>query len=188
MTIRRTHRGTRRRQLYGACGLIITGLAFAGGLAIAGFAAGIRINTTPSEAIGLWQIVPLASPLRPGQRVFICLPPNALVEEARERGYLRSGLCPGGVGPLIKSVVAVGGQEIKVTDRLLIDGIPLPHSKILTTDGKGRLLQHDRGGIVPAGAVYLHSAFKLSWDSRYFGAVPKSGVLGLARKVLTYAP
>lgn len=73
MTLGRTQLGARDRQLRGANGLIITGLAFAGGLAIAGFAAGIRINTTPSEAIGLWQIIPLASALRPGQRVF-CLP------------------------------------------------------------------------------------------------------------------
>lgn len=98
------------------------------------------------------------------------------------------GYALGGVGPLIKTVVALEGHEIEVTDRQLIDGIPLAHSTILTTAGEGRLLQHDRSGIVPAGAVYLYSSFNGSWDSRYFGAVPQSGVLGLARKVLTYAP
>jgi type IV secretory pathway protease TraF len=42
--------------------------------------------------------------------------------------------------------------------------------------------------MVRAGEVYLHSDFIGSWDSRYFGPVPVSGVLGLAQEVLTYAP
>jgi conjugative transfer signal peptidase TraF len=153
-----------------------------------GWIGGLRLNTTASEPLGLWRIVPLTSPARVGQMVFICPPDNNVMREALRRGYLRAGLCPGGFGPLIKTVVAVAGQHVDVTDHVAVDGVRVAGSRIVERDGQGRALRHDRSGIVPPGAVYLYSGFVGSWDSRYFGPVPDSGVLGLAQEVLTYAP
>jgi type IV secretory pathway protease TraF len=45
-----------------------------------------------------------------------------------------------------------------------------------------------RGGTVEADALFLHSDFVGSYDSRYFGPLPAEGVLGLAQEVLTFAP
>lgn len=177
-----------QRQRGRAWALILIGFAVSLVLLAVGFFGAMRINTTASGAIGLWRIMPLTSRLQVGQSVFVCLPQGKVMDEARRRGYLRPGLCPGGVGPLIKTVVAVGGQKVEVTDQLSIDGIRLPHSQLLKVDGQGRPLHHDRGGVVPDGTIYLHSPFRASWDSRYFGAVPQSGVLGLAEEILTYAP
>ncbi|MDK1376396.1 MULTISPECIES: conjugative transfer signal peptidase TraF [unclassified Sinorhizobium] len=157
-------------------------------VALTGFLGGYRINLTPSEPLGLWRIVPLDRPADIGDLVFICPPDAASTREARVRGYLRSGLCPGGVAPLIKTVVAVGGQRIGIAAAVTIDGRMLPTSTLAEKDGKGRPLTPFSGGVVPRGQVYLHSAFAASFDSRYFGPVPASGVLGLARGVLTYAP
>lgn len=154
----------------------------------AGWIGGLRLNTTASEPLGLWRVVPLSSPIRIGQMVFICPPDNDVMREALRRGYLRAGLCSGGFGPLIKTVVAVAGQHVDVTDHVAVDGVRVPGSRIVERDGQGRVLRHDRSGIVPSGAVYLHSGFVGSWDSRYFGPVPASGVLGLAQEILTYAP
>lgn len=154
----------------------------------AGWIGGLRINTTPSEPLGLWRIVPLNRLPRSGETVFVCPPDNAAMREARQRGYLRSGLCPGGFGPLIKTVIAVAGQRVDITDRVAIDGVPIPRSRIIEKDAQGRSLRHDQSGMVRPGEVYLHSDFIGSWDSRYFGPVPESGVLGLAQEVLTYAP
>jgi len=42
------------------------------------------------------------------------------------------------------------------------------------------------GGVVPSGYLFLHSSFASSYDSRYFGPVPATGLLGLARPVLTF--
>lgn len=167
--------------LFVAAGLLIV-------LFAAGWIGGLRINTTPSEPLGLWRIVPLTRSVLPGDTVFVCPPDNAAMREARQRGYLRRGLCPGGFAPLIKTVIAVAGQRVDVTDHIAIDGVPIPASRIIEKDGQGRSLRHDRSGIVPPGEVYLHSDFIGSWDSRYFGPVPESGVLGLAQEVLTYAP
>jgi conjugative transfer signal peptidase TraF len=180
--------GTMPRQRRRAC---VT-LSVAAGLLIVIFAAGrmggLRINTTPSEPLGLWRIVPLTRSVLPGETVFICPPDNTAMREARQRGYLRSGLCPGGFAPLIKTVIAVAGQRVDVTDCIAIDGVPIPGSRIIEKDAQGRSLRPDQSGMVRPGEVYLHSDFIGSWDSRYFGPVPESGVLGLAQEVLTYAP
>ncbi|USJ28453.1 conjugative transfer signal peptidase TraF [Ensifer adhaerens] len=152
---------------------------------IAGF-GGYRINLTPSEPLGLWRIVKLDRAAGIGDLVFICPPQTAATQEARSRGYLRSGLCRGGVAPLIKTIIAVAGQRVAIGIGVSVDGYPVAHSALQHRDGEGRPMTPFGGGIVPAGSVFLHSAFGSSYDSRYFGPVPASGVLGLAQQVLTY--
>ncbi|MBO0144744.1 conjugative transfer signal peptidase TraF [Agrobacterium sp. Ap1] len=154
----------------------------------AGFGAGIRINTTPSEPLGLWRIVQINRPVEIGDLVFVCMPDSTEREEGKSRGYLRWGICPGGTGPLIKEVVAMAGQQVAIDTSVSIDGVRLDRSLLVKRDGLGRPLRPYLGGIVPAGRVFLHSPFEGSWDSRYFGPVPVSGILGRAREVLTYAP
>ena len=149
---------------------------------------GLRLNTTPSEPLGLWRIVPLDRPAQVGDRLFVCLPRTAPFEEARRRGYLRFGLCPGWQGPLIKQVAARGGAHIAVGRSVTIDDVPLPNSTLRTRDGEGRALAPFVGGVVPMGAVFLHSGFEGSYDSRYFGPVPLAGVLGRAVPLFTFDP
>ncbi|RVL88179.1 conjugative transfer signal peptidase TraF [Sinorhizobium meliloti] len=160
---------------------------FLGAILVAWF-GGYRINLTPSEPLGLWRIVKLDRAAEVGDLVFICPPRTAAMQEARHRGYLRSGLCPGGVAPLIKTVIAVAGQRVEVAANVRVDGRDVARSKLADRDGEGRPLTPFGGGIVPAGSLFLHSAFAGSYDSRYFGPVPASGILGLAQEVLTYAP
>lgn len=150
--------------------------------------AGFRVNLTPSERLGLWRIMPVERALHDGDVVFVCPPQTPAMHFARERGYLRNGLCRSGTAPLIKTVAAVAGQAITVAGDVRIDGHPLLHSQILPRDGIGRTLVAYSGGLVPADTVYLHSDFPGSFDSRYFGPLPVSGVLGLAHEVWTYAP
>ena len=153
-----------------------------------GWLGRFRINMTPSAPLGLWQITPLGTAVEVGDRVFVCLPDNSLMREALDRGYLRRGLCPSGVAPMIKTVEAVAGQRVTITDHVVIDGRFVARSQVRTADGQGRLLLADHGGVVPIGAVFLHSPFAGSWDSRYFGAVPLSGIIGRAEEVVTYGP
>lgn len=149
---------------------------------------GYRVNLTPSEPIGLWRIVSLDRPPVAGDRIFICPPKRPDMEQAAQRGYLRSGLCRSGYAPLIKSVAAIGGQHVEIGRSVNIDRILLPHSALAISDGKGRALAHYEGGVVQEGFVFLHSDFAGSYDSRYFGPIPAAGILGLAREVLTVAP
>lgn len=155
-------------------------------LAVTGWCAGLRINTTPSYPRGLWRIEALDRPVDVGDRIFICPPDTAVFERAFKRGYIRRGLCAGGLSPLIKTVAAIGGQRIDIEAGVSINGRPLPDSDVRRRDAAGRPLSPFAGGVVPAGTLFLHSDFAGSYDSRYFGPIPASGVLGLARPVLTF--
>ena len=157
-------------------------------LAVTAIAGGYRINLTPSEPLGLWRIIPLHRPAAVDDLLFVCPPETAAMREAWARGYFRSGFCPDGVAPLIKTVIAVAGQHVEIGDSVSVDGRKVPFSDLALRDGKGRPLTPFPTSIVPPGYVFLHSAFRGSYDSRYFGPVPASGVLGLAQEVLTYAP
>jgi len=180
--------GTRRAQRTNAVVLLALAASIVGGGVAAATVGGFRINMTPSEPLGLWRIVALDRPAALGDLVFICPPQAAAMREARERGYLRPGTCPGGVAPFIKTVVAVAGQHIDIGTSVTIDGRPIALSDLAERDGKGRPMRPFAGGVVPDESVFLHSPFRSSYDSRYFGALPASGILGLAQQVLTYAP
>ncbi|MDR9774814.1 conjugative transfer signal peptidase TraF [Rhizobium sophorae] len=180
--------GTRRAQRAHAVVLLALAASIVGSGVAAAIVGGFRINLTPSEPLGLWRIVALDRPAAAGDLVFICPPQTAVMMAARERGYLRSGTCPGGVAPLIKTVVAVPGQHVQIGARVTIDGHPIPFSDLAERDGNGRSMKPFPGGVVPDESVFLHSPFRSSYDSRYFGPLPASGILGLAQPVLTYAP
>ncbi|AGS24596.1 conjugative transfer signal peptidase TraF [Rhizobium etli] len=180
--------GTRSAQRTHAVVLLALAASFVGGGVAAAIVGGFRINLTPSEPLGLWRIVALDRPAARGDLVFICPPQTIAMREARERGYLRSGTCPGGVAPLIKTVIAVAGQHVEIDAGVTIDGRLVPSSDLAERDGSGRPMKPFPGGIVPDESVFLHSPFRGSYDSRYFGPLPASGILGLAQPVLTYAP
>ncbi|NRP75603.1 hypothetical protein ILFOPFJJ_06526 [Ensifer psoraleae] len=177
----------RRRNRRLLLGLATVTMALLGTILVAWF-GNYRINLTPSEPLGLWRFVKLDRSAAVGDLVFICPPQAAAMREARLRGYLRSGLCPGGVAPLIKTVVAVAGQRVEVGANVNVDGRPVPSSGLAQRDGRDRPMTRFAGGIVPPDYVFLHSPFAGSYDSRYFGPVPAAGILGVAREVLTYAP
>ncbi|WP_438618752.1 conjugative transfer signal peptidase TraF [Oryzifoliimicrobium ureilyticus] len=157
-------------------------------LAATAFAGGYRLNLTPSEPLGLWRIEELQRPVAIGDLVFLCPPMTAVFADAWRRGYLRRGLCAGGVAPLIKTVAALPGQRVDITDHVLVEGRLVAASSVWRTDGEGRAINPDPGGVVPPHHLFLHSPFASSYDSRYFGPVPDSGLLGLALPVLTFDP
>lgn len=167
--------------------MVSTSFALLAMLTGVGFIFGMRVNLTPSYPLGLWRIEPLAHDPAVGDRIFICPPASPAFQQARERGYMGHGLCPGWFSPLIKTVVAVAGQHIVVTGDITIDGMRLAHSSVRPADGQGRALTPATGGVVPDGQLFLFSEFVGSYDSRYFGPVPADAVLGLANPLLTIA-
>lgn len=149
---------------------------------------GLRVNLTPSYPLGLWRIVPLERQVAIGDLVLICPPRTPDFEMARERGYLRTGLCPGWMSPLLKTVVALPGQIIDIGELVTIDDRELPRSVLRPVDAEGRKLSTFAGGVVPPHHAFLHSSFAGSYDSRYFGPIPLSGLLGRAHPVFTFGP
>jgi conjugative transfer signal peptidase TraF len=168
--------------------VVAASLVLLGALAGVGFLSGLRINLTPSYPLGLWRIERLGRDVAVGDRIFICPPPVPAFELARKRGYLGRGLCPGWFSPLIKTVVAVGGQRVVVDGSITIDGASFAHSSVRSVDGEGRALAPATSAVVPDGQLFLFSEFEGSYDSRYFGPIPAAGVLGLARPLLVLDP
>lgn len=176
---------TRRRRALAILGIGATSVI---SLFALGYVGGLRINLTPSYPLGVWRIVPLDREVAVGDLVIICPPPTSAFTLARLRGYLHSGLCPGWLSPLIKTIAAMQGQRVEIAGSVSVDGMPLAGSELRAADAEGRALLRYPGGIVPPDHIFLHSDFAGSYDLRYFGPVPIAGVLGLARPVLTSDP
>jgi conjugative transfer signal peptidase TraF len=144
--------------------------------------AGYRINATPSVPVGIWRLLPVPGQIARGQIVSLCPPPTVLFVEARTRGYVSAGHCPGGFEPMLKPVAAIAGDVVELTPAgLLLNGEPLPGTASLATDLAGRPLPspgRSRFEILPSEVFFL-SAHPRSFDSRYFGPLPLSSVEGL---------
>lgn len=176
------------RQRRNAIAILGIGALLTGLIAVAGASGGYRVNMTRSYPLGLWRIEVMQRAPNVGDLVFICPPKLWAFELALKRGYLPRGLCTNGTGPLIKTVAALGGQDIAIDARVHIDGRLLENSYVQTSDGEGRALPAFSGGVVPTGNVFLHSRFPGSYDSRYFGPIPAAGILGLARPIIIVKP
>ncbi len=85
---------------------------------------------------------------------------------------------PAQTAELIKRVVAVGGQQVEAANgRLIIDGTPVDEEYLST-----EVYTRDFGPVlVPAGHVFvMGDNRRSSQDSRVFGAIPESEIVGRA--------
>ncbi len=174
-------RQSRRRKL--PVVMILTGAVTMGAL-VAGEAAGLRVNATASMPRGLWR-VRAGEPVERGAVIVICPPNRAVIRQAARRGYIPSGRCPGGYEPLVKPVAALAGDVVTVSPAgVVVDGNPVAHTAPLAKDESGRALRPFPSGSyrVPRGELWLLSGHDVrSFDSRYFGAVPATNIIGAAR-------
>ena len=147
----------------------------------------IRINCTRSAPLGLYAMH-RPTLLARDDLVAVCLE-GAVARVGRARGYLPSGACPSGTGPILKQVVATAGDEVELkSDGLAINGQVIDRSQRLVEDSLGRPLEAlslDRS-VVREGEIWVLGVYRArSWDSRYFGPIPVSSIVGVARPILT---
>ena len=170
--------------------LLVLAALSACGLAALAWAAFVQplprlvYNPSDSVAVGWYRVEPLSQragslplPLSVGSIVLIGLPPDAAALAAR-RGYLPTHV------PLLKRVGAVAPQHVCVFDALVwIDGVPV--AAVLPTDRLGRPLPSWRQcrQLRPGELFLLSVTNPASFDSRYFGPVSASAVIGVARPV-----
>jgi len=133
-------------------------------------------NPSDSVAVGWYRIVPPDAP-RVGSIVLTTLPPDAAALAA-QRGYLPARV------PLLKRVGATAPQHVCVFDALVwIDGVPV--AAVRPADRLGRPLpswQQCRQ-LRPGELFLLSSTNPASFDSRYFGPISASAVIGIAHPV-----
>ena len=140
-----------------------------------------RIVYNPSDSVprGWYRIGPPDS-LHVGSIVLTRLPVDAAALAA-QRGYLPERI------PLLKRVGAMEPQQVCTEGRTVrIDGVAL--ATALKTDGQGRSLpiwQQCRP--LRDGELFLLSATNpASFDSRYFGPIAVSAVVGSAQPLWTW--
>ena len=141
-------------------------------------------NPSDSVAVGWYRVDPLGNgtdslprPLSVDSIVLTALPPDAAALAA-QRGYLPARI------PLLKRVGAVAPQYVCMFDGLVwIDGVPV--AAVLPADRLGRPLPSwPHCHHLEAGELFLLSSTNpASFDSRYFGPVNASAVIGVAHPV-----
>jgi len=161
--------------------IVLAGLAACGlaALAWASFVQPLpRLIYNPSDSVpvGWYRVTPPVA-LRVGAIVVTTLPPAAAALAAQRR-YLPLRV------PLLKRVGAVAPQHVCVLDaRVWIDGAPV--AAVLPADRLGRPLPFwQQCRRLRPGEVFLLSVNnRASFDSRYFGTVSASAVIGVAHPV-----
>jgi conjugative transfer signal peptidase TraF len=139
----------------------------------------VRYNTSRSAPLGWYAIVPESDV--PIGALALARLPIAAAELADQRGYLPRTV------PILKRVAAVHGQGICVLgDEITIDGVPA--ARALTRDSTGRPLEHWIGcRRLAADELFLLSGDRTaSFDSRYFGPIRSSAVIGEAIPLWTW--
>lgn len=144
----------------------------------------LTYNPSDSVAVGWYRVDPLdhragllSRPLTVDSIVLVPLPVEAAALAAR-RGYLPTRI------PLLKRVGAVAPQEVCIAKGIVrIDGVPV--AAALPADRMGRPLpfwQQCRR-LEPGELFLLGVTNPASFDSRYFGPVAASTVIGVAHPI-----
>ncbi len=169
--------------------IVLAGLSACGFAALA-WAAFVQplprliYNPSDSVAVGWYRVDPLdrragslSHPLSVGSIVLVPLPAEAAALAA-QRGYLPTRV------PLLKRVGAIAPQEVCIAGgSVRIDGVPT--ATVLRADRLGRLLPSwQQCRRLEPGELFLLSVTNpASFDSRYFGPVAASTVIGVAHPV-----
>ncbi|WP_247548458.1 S26 family signal peptidase [Ralstonia pseudosolanacearum] len=176
-----------RSRLRVRLGMIAASACSLAALAWASFVSPLpRLTYNPSDsvAVGWYRIDPLdhhasvsPHPLSVDSIVLVPLP-TAAAALAAQRGYLPTRV------PLLKRVGAASPQEVCIADGIVrIDGVQV--AAVLPTDRMGRPLPSWRQcRRLASGELFLLSVTNpASFDSRYFGPVAESSVIGVAHPI-----
>lgn len=158
--------------------LLLSGVA----LAVAAMdTAGIRINWTHSEPMGIYLVQPVSVGIERGNLIEFCY-------EGVMNRYMTHGVCPNGSAPFFKSVAAVPGDMVVVGDAgVMVNGLMLPDSRPLLRSVTDPLLTLPvlRGHFLLEQGQYWSYGSGLpsrSFDSRYFGPIGVDAIRSVSKK------
>ena len=140
-----------------------------------------RIVYNPSDSVPLgWYRIGPPDSLHVGSVVLAQLPTDAAALAA-QRGYLPEHI------PLLKRIGAMSPQQVCIENYIVrIDGVAV--ADVRAADGRGRPLSAwQQCWPLRDGELFLLSATNpASFDSRYFGPVAVSAVIGSAQPLWTW--
>jgi conjugative transfer signal peptidase TraF len=145
---------------------------------------GLRINLTDSIPIGLYRMKAIKDVKNIKQAyVIFCPDDKPVFQQARDRGYINHGLCPGGYGYLMKKVVATPGDQISVmASGVFVNQRLIPYSKPKARDGVNRALPQWPAfnyQLKDDECMTMTSQSAWSFDSRYYGPVRLGQIKGV---------
>lgn len=146
--------------------------------------SGLRLNLKGSGPIGLW--IEQEKPDSPKRAILVsvCPPDIPVVRLMAARGALGYGDCKGAdVTPLLKAVGAISGDLVKIRAGMpvQVNGQVLPNTIALDNIESWP----DGDYTVQPGQIWVFSTYNInSFDSRYFGPVPASDILGIAKPLI----
>jgi len=150
--------------------------------------AGMRINTTSSYPRGIYWMT--NDPIIKGSLVIFCPTDIAVFRQAKERGYIGAGFCPGGTSYMIKKILAAANDQVEMTDiGVFVNGTLLLNSKPMDTDSEGLALSPIKADVTALNdhSVLLMSDYSSkSFDGRYFGLMDKKNIVSVIRPILTW--
>lgn len=136
-------------------------------------------NASRSAPIGLYYVQPAGVLFV--TTLVLAMPPEPLSSSLAQGGYLPRGV------PLLKRILALPGQSV-CRDGLIIsvDGVNV--GTAFERDRRGRALPVWRGcRTIADGEVFLMNCDEpASLDSRYFGPIPTSAIIGRAEPLWTF--
>nr|CUV27722.1 putative conjugal transfer TRAF transmembrane protein [Ralstonia solanacearum] len=156
------------------------GLAALAWVSFATPSAHVVYNPSNSVPVGWYHVVPVnpsADSLHVGSIVLARLPVEPAVLAA-QRGYLPPHI------PLLKRIGAVAPQHVCIVDGVVrVDSVPV--AAVLRADRLGRPLSSwPQCRALAKGELFLLSVTNpASFDSRYFGPIAASAVIGEARPI-----
>lgn len=165
---RRRERG--RKPSHAALALTLSGLGLTGLAMPVHPTPGLVWNASASAPVGLYRVLP-GKPVT-GDLTLVRTP-DSVRKLATERGYLPANV------PLIKRIAAAGGDLVCACgNAILINGRTA--AKRLTHDRIGRPLPGWSGcRLLDSGEVFLlMQGVTDSFDSRYFGPIPVTLIIG----------
>ena len=152
-------------------------------IAIAGLAAPLshapRLiwNASASAPMGLYEVRPQAT-FAHGEMVLV-RPPQWIRIFAAARGYLPNAM------PMLKRIAAENGDTVcRNDDAITINGRVV--ARALSADRAGHTLPMWSGcRKLGEGEIFLLMDVRTSFDSRYFGPVPTTAIIGKAVPIWT---
>ena len=140
-------------------------------------------NTTASLPVGLY-VKTHSKRISRGDLVSVCPPDQPVFREAQRRNWLSCGLCPSGIGKLVKQVAALEGDRVVIdASGVTVNGQRYPNSRRILRIGDLRV---PFTRTLEADEVLLMTTHPRSFDGRYFGIQKTDCILTGVKPVFTW--
>lgn len=169
---------------------IVASIAAIGAAGLGGlfYITGGRVNSTKSIPLGIYWTS--NTPVEKGAYVMLCPPPSEPIAEAKRRGYLGAGFCPGQVGYMMKKILAAKDDVVTISNAgVTVNGALIPLSAPMAADKWGRPMpryQHTQFTVNENEVLVMGDVNKKSFDSRYFGPILRKQIQTVIVPVFTW--